>query len=178
MVIILIGPSGCGKTTVGLLLAKKLAWNFYDADNFHSPQNVEKMRSGIPLSDRDREPWLLDLASQIENWNQSGANSILACSALKSEYRKMLWVDQKTVFTVYLKGDISLLADRMQKRTGHYMKFDLLQSQVNTFEEPEDGFTVHIDQTPEQIVENIISLFSFNLKVTIRSRTEGVKASA
>ncbi len=158
MVIIVIGPSGCGKTTVGRLLAETLEWDFYDADDFHSQENVDKMRSGIPLTDQDRKPWLLGLSDQIKGWNQNNGNAILACSALKASYRTLLGVDQKEVLTVYLKGDFDLLAKRLGARQGHYMNPSLLQSQLDTFEAPQDGWTVSIDQVPQQIVEKIISM--------------------
>ena len=157
MVIVVIGPSGCGKTTVGKLLAKKLQWNFYDADDFHSNENVEKMRQGIPLTDKDREPWLLGLAEQIKEWNHNPGNAILACSALKQSYRHMLGVDQMSVITVHLHGEFNLLAKRLNARQGHYMNPDLLQSQLDTFETPCEGITINIDQTPEKMVDEIIN---------------------
>ncbi|MCG8338552.1 MAG: gluconokinase [Proteobacteria bacterium] len=162
MVIVIIGPSGCGKTTVGKLLATKLEWNFYDADDFHSSQNVEKMRQGIPLTDKDREPWLLGLAEQIEGWNHDPGNAVLACSALKKSYRHMLGVDQISVITVHLHGEFDLLAKRLNARQGHYMNPDLLQSQIDTFETPQGGITISIDQTPEQMVEEIVDKLKAN----------------
>jgi gluconokinase len=154
MVIILMGPSGCGKTTVGRELHSLLQWDYHDADDYHSLENVEKMRNGIPLTDKDRGPWLERLAGEIRKWNSDGGNAILACSALKGIYRGILGVDQKSVITVYLKGDFDLLNERLQKRKGHYMGPNLLQSQLNTLEEPMDGLVFNIRMTPFEIARN------------------------
>ncbi len=155
MVIIVIGPSGCGKTTVGKILANQLGWSFYDADDFHSKENVEKMRQGTPLTDKDREPWLQGLANEIKQWNHNPGNAVLACSALKASYRQSLGVNQATVVTVYLHGEFDLLSNRLKARQGHYMNPNLLQSQIDTFEAPQNGITVSIDQSPEKMVEEI-----------------------
>lgn len=93
MIIILMGVSGSGKTTIGKLLANSLDWEFSDADAFHSLENVEKMRCGIPLTEADRIPWLQDLQTAIQNWLQENKNMVLACSALKQSYRQFLVVD-------------------------------------------------------------------------------------
>ena len=156
MVIVLIGPMGCGKTTVGQILAKKLGWQFYDADDFHPEANKRKMGEGIPLDDSDRLPWL-EILHQVIQKHLSDENSmILACSALKKKYRRALGIDQNQVFSVFLKGSFSLLQDRIADRSHEYMKKDLLQSQIETLEEPETGLTVEISGTPEQISQAII----------------------
>ena len=160
MVIILMGTCGCGKTTIGEALNKKLGWNFYDADNYHSQVNVEKMAKGIPLTDDDRKPWLEGLSIEIKKWNTNEGNAILACSALKQIYRKILGVDQKEVVTVFLKGDYDLLSERMQSRKGHYMNPKLLDSQLETLEAPLEGLTVNIDKDPGQITDEIIDKLS------------------
>ena len=160
MVIILMGPSGCGKTTIGERLNKKLGWNFYDADDYHSKENVEKMSQGFPLTDEDRKPWLEGIAVEIKSWNSNQGNALLACSALKKSYRKLLGVDQKEVLTVFLKGEKNLLSERMQSRKGHYMNPNLLRSQLETLEEPEDGITVSIDPSPDRIADTIITVLN------------------
>ncbi|TVR28953.1 MAG: gluconokinase, partial [Balneolaceae bacterium] len=145
MIIILMGVSGCGKTTVGKRLADKLDLPFYDADDFHPIKNVEKMKSGEPLTDADRHPWLATLAWEIEKWNQ-GDGAVLACSALKKSYRDILnpgTSDQ--VQFVYLKGSEEVILNRMQQREGHYMPAELLRSQFEALEEPEDALTVSIE---------------------------------
>ena len=156
MVIILMGVSGCGKTTVGKRLSQKVGLPFYDADDFHPPENVEKMKSGQPLNDDDRQPWLEILSDRISEWNRSGG-AILACSALKRSYRTILQSKSKDVQFVYLKGDRDLILDRMKKRIGHYMPPKLLDSQFNALEEPENAITVSSEPSPEEVVERIVS---------------------
>ncbi len=152
-----MGVSGCGKTSIGKLLAEKLDVPFYDGDDFHPASNVEKMRSGEPLNDQDRYPWLVALASQISKMNKQGGG-VLACSALKQTYREILEeaAGAKVAF-VYLKGGRELIAERLSDREGHYMPAELLDSQFKDLEEPEDSVTVLINQTPEEIVEEIMS---------------------
>jgi carbohydrate kinase (thermoresistant glucokinase family) len=162
MVLILMGPMGCGKTTIGRLLAEKLGWSFYDGDDFHSNQNVEKMRAGIALTDEDRKIWLEMLRSKIQRWLERGQNTVLACSALKHTYRDTLGVNQNTVRTVYLKGSYELLQKRIEGRRHPYMDKNLLRSQLNTLEEPKDGLSVDISANPETIVNTIVNQVMLN----------------
>jgi len=162
MVLILMGPMGCGKTTIGRLLAEKLGWSFYDGDDFHPNQNVEKMRAGIALTDEDRKIWLEMLRSKIQRWLERGQNTVLACSALKHTYRDTLGVNQNTVRTVYLKGSYELLQKRIEGRRHPYMDKNLLRSQLNTLEEPKDGLSVDISANPETIVNTIINQVMLN----------------
>jgi carbohydrate kinase (thermoresistant glucokinase family) len=157
MVLILIGPMGCGKTTIGKMLAEKLGWSFYDGDDFHPQENVEKMRVGLPLTDEDRKTWLENLHEHIQLWLMEDRNAILACSALKQAYRDTLGVDRDTVKTVYLKGSYDLLRKRIEEREHPYMNKDLLRSQVEAMEEPKGGLTVDISQTPKIVVETIVN---------------------
>jgi len=157
MIIVIIGPMGCGKSTVGVMLADRLNWTFADADDFHPPENVGKMRQGIPLDDDDRFGWLTSLRAHMEEQMQRGHNLILACSALKQSYRKMLGIDQKRIISVYLKGSAELLRQRIAGRSHQYMNESLLQSQLQTMEEPRGGLIVSIDQTPEKICSEIIN---------------------
>ncbi len=156
MVIVLIGPMGCGKTTVGVTLAQKLGWQFYDADDFHPEANKRKMGEGIPLDDSDRKPWLDILHEIIQKYLSEESSMILACSALKKKYRRALGIDQEQVFSVFLKGSFSLLQERIADRSHEYMAKGLLQSQLATLEVPETGLTVDISGTPEQISQAII----------------------
>lgn len=155
MVIVLMGVTGSGKTTVGKMLASELGWEFYDADDFHPEANVEKMRSGIPLTDDDRMPWLGALADLIEDAHEKERNFVLACSALKHRYRKILRHDLKPVRFVYLKGTADLIRDRLESRKGHYMNPTLLSSQFNALEEPKDAVYVDISPEPPHIVSTI-----------------------
>jgi len=156
MVIIVMGVSGCGKTTVGKRLSKKTGLPFFDADDFHPSENVRKMKSGQPLNDDDRHPWLENLSAKISEWNRSGG-AILACSALKKTYREILSSGEGETEFVYLKGSKSVIFDRMKKRDGHYMPPELLDSQFETLEEPEEALTVSINQSPEIIVHEIVN---------------------
>lgn len=162
MVLVLMGPMGCGKTAIGKMLAKKLGWPFYDADDFHPKENVEKMRAGIALTDEDRKLWLEKLRANIQRWLKHRQSTILACSALKQAYRDILGVNQSTVRTVYLKGSYELLRKRLEERQHPYMDKNLLRSQLDTLEEPKDGLTVDISATPEIIVGTIIKSLKLN----------------
>ncbi|MBP1695775.1 MAG: gluconate kinase, family [Deltaproteobacteria bacterium] len=162
MVLILMGPMGCGKTTIGKMLAEKLGWSFYDGDDFHPKENVEKMRAGIALTDEDRKLWLETLHANVQYWLRDKQNSILACSALKQAYRELLGVNQNTVKTVYLKGSYELLRARIEERQHPYMDKNLLRSQLDTLEEPKDGLTVDISATPEIVVSAIIDHLNLN----------------
>lgn len=155
MVIILMGVSGSGKTTIGQLLAQRLGWTFYDGDDFHPPANVEKMRQGIPLTDADRDSWLTSLAQLIDSLLQNDRSAVLACSALKQNYRTRLQRRAEDVRFVYLKGDYDLIRQRLTNRHGHFMPADLLASQFATLEEPQGVLTIDTSQSPEVIVTAI-----------------------
>jgi gluconokinase len=152
MVVILMGVSGSGKTTIGRKLADELGWSFYEGDDFHSSASIAKMSQGIPLTDEDRRPWLASLSALISNAMERGENAVLACSALKMAYRQALRGDHSEVVFVYLKADPRLIAERLERRAGHYAKRNLLPSQLATLEEPEDAVTVDASGTPGEIV--------------------------
>jgi len=156
MIYIVMGVSGCGKSTVGSLLAKRLSIPFYDADDFHLAENIEKMSNGIPLTDDDRSPWLNLLAKQIIEWEKTGG-AVLACSALKQSYRDILCSTTKQVVQfIYLKGDQEVLSSRLRNRESHYMPESLLQSQLATLEEPKEGVTVSITHSLEDVLSEIL----------------------
>jgi carbohydrate kinase (thermoresistant glucokinase family) len=156
LILVVMGPMGCGKTTVGRLLAARLGWSFIDADDLHPKENVEKMRAGIALSDGDRYPWLERLRGEMQDHLRRNQCLVVACSALKKPYRDILGVDQASIVTVYLKGSPQLLSRRVMMREHAYMSRDLLQSQLDTLEEPEDGLWVDIAPPPEEIVQTIV----------------------
>ncbi len=157
MIAIVFGVSGAGKTTIGRLLAQELGWHFYEADDFHSQANINKMRRGIPLTDEDRSPWLESLRRLIKRSLEAGQNAVLACSALKRAYREQLHVSDELKF-VFLCGDYALIEKQLRKRRGHFMNPELLRSQFADLEEPkpdEDVITLELGRTPEEIVEEI-----------------------
>jgi gluconokinase len=159
MVVIVMGVTGAGKTTVGRLLAAELSWQFADADAFHSPENVEKMRAGRPLDDADREPWLEALRRATEGWLAAGQDTVLACSALKRAYRDRLRVSPDVRF-VYLQGSSEQIERRLAERHGHFATQDLLRSQFESLEEPgadEGAIVVSVTQPAEEAAREAAS---------------------
>lgn len=154
MIVIVMGVTGSGKTTVGRLLAGKLGWQFADADDFHPRRNVEKMQSGIPLTDEDRRPWLQALRAEIEKWIAAGGNVVLACSALKRIYRQQLAAGPEVKF-VYLKGNVDLITERLRSRHEHFADEHILAGQFADLEEPNEAATVDISSTPDEIAAAI-----------------------
>jgi gluconokinase len=157
VILIVFGVSGAGKTTIGKLLAEQFGWRFYEADDFHPRFNIEKIRSGRPLTDEDRWPWLERLREQITRSVAAKENAVLACSALKRAYRERLRVSDDVKF-VFLRGDYPLIEDQLRRRRGHFMNPDLLRSQFTDLEEPgsdEDALTIELGRTPQEIVEEI-----------------------
>ena len=152
-----MGPAGSGKTTVGKLLAAQLSWEFADADNFHSPANIEKMSRGIPLTDEDRIPWLRSIREAMLQWQAQGKSAVIACSALKRSYRDLLGIrpNANDIRLVYLKGSYDLLLERLHSRKGHYMKEQMLASQLADLEEPTDALAIDVAKSPQQIVSEI-----------------------
>jgi gluconokinase len=154
MVIVLMGPSGSGKTTIGAKLAAALAWRFVDADDFHPPANREKLALGIPLDDADRWPWLTALRREILALLDAGTDAVIACSALKESYRRILHADDSVVL-VELDVPPSVLAERLAHRAGHFASPTLLPSQLSTLEPPTDTLTVDASGTPDEVVAEI-----------------------
>ncbi len=146
-----MGVSGAGKTTVGRLLAKELDWKFYDADDFHSAANKDKMSRGIALTDADRADWLASLRGLLNQNIEASQSVVLACSALKQEYRDILRVNEEVRF-VYLHGSYQQIEARMKERNAHYMKPEMLASQFAILEEPNNALRMDISKTPKEIV--------------------------
>lgn len=155
LVVLLMGVAGSGKTTVGLQLAKELGWSFRDADDFHPPENVAKMSAGMPLDDADRAPWLAAIRKYIMDALARGESAVVTCSALKKVYRDAAIPDRGRVKLVHLAGDFEVILRRMQARTDHFMKPQMLESQFATLEAPSDALTVDITRSPGEIVAEI-----------------------
>jgi gluconokinase len=153
---ILMGVSGCGKTSVGKALAEHLGWDFYDADDFHPPENIAKMADGIPLTDSDRAPWLASLHDLISSSLTQNRPGVLSCSALKERYRQQLMEGNEAVQLVYLMGGYDLIWSRMSARKEHYMKPHMLQSQFDALEEPTNALTVDIAHSVDEILKLIL----------------------
>lgn len=154
LIVVVMGVTGAGKTTVGSLLAQQLGWEFMDADNFHPESNLAKMRRGIPLSDDDRRPWLELLRAEIARRDEAQLSLVLACSALKEEYRRILVAGPSVKF-VYLNGDAQQIAQRLRARRGHFADEQILAGQFADLEEPDDAIRVDVGGTPEKIVMEI-----------------------
>jgi gluconokinase len=160
IVIVVMGVSGCGKTTVAAALAERLGWRFAEADEFHSPANVAKMRSAVPLTDEDRRPWLAAIAEWIDVARASETPSVVTCSALKRRYRDVIIGSRPDVALVYLQGDYETIAHRLAERSHHYMPASLLQSQFDALEEPtadENAIVAPIARSPEEIAADVLA---------------------
>jgi carbohydrate kinase (thermoresistant glucokinase family) len=159
-VMIVMGVSGSGKSTIGAILARRLHWEFEDADWLHPASNVDKMHNGIPLTDEDRQPWLEAVAAWIDKTRRSGGHAVVACSALKRRYRIILIGDRTDVRLVYLKGDEELIARRIATRHEHFMPRSLLHSQFEALEEPgpdEAAIIASVEPEPREVATRILS---------------------
>ncbi|MGE0221655.1 MAG: gluconokinase [Acetobacteraceae bacterium] len=135
-ILVVMGVSGSGKTTIAAGIARRLGWELVEGDAFHPPANVGKMRSGTPLIDEDRWPWLRAIAAEIDRRRDADESAVVACSALKRAYRRILIGDRADVHLVYLEGSKDLIGQRMAARRGHFMPPALLDSQFAALEEP------------------------------------------
>ena len=157
--LIVMGVAGSGKTTIAQALAGRIGWAFKDGDLFHPASNVEKMRSGHPLTDEDRWPWLRSIADEIDRTREARGRIIIACSALKRGYRDILIGNRRGVQLIYLKGSRDLIRQRLQARRGHFMPPELLDSQFATLEEPtpdERAIAADVSSTVDAIVDDIV----------------------
>ena len=166
IVVVLMGVAGSGKSTVGTLLAEQLGCSYFDADEFHAPEAIAKMRSGVPLDDRDRLPWLARIAQKIEALVADDESGVIGCSALKRGYRDILFgrdvgngVPRERVALVFLRGSYDLIRGRMAARQGHFMPASLLESQFAQLEEPradEQPIKADIALAPDAIAATIL----------------------
>lgn len=150
-----MGVSGSGKSTIGILLSEKLGIPFFDGDDFHPPANVQKMAGGEPLNDDDRMGWLQRLNELAIEHRTKGA--VIACSALKQSYRDLLArALEKEVNWIFLEGSYREILQRLKGRKNHFMPKELLQSQFDTLELPQEAIVVSITKSPEEILEEIL----------------------
>jgi gluconokinase len=152
MIVVVMGVSGAGKTTLGRRIAERLGCEFIDADDYHPPQNVQKMTAGVPLEDDDRWPWLERLNALLRERADAGRDAVLACSALKEAYRAKLRAGIDDFRLVYLKGSLEQLRARVSERRHRYMPASLLESQLAALEPPGDAITVDASDSPEASV--------------------------
>jgi gluconokinase len=156
MVIILMGAAGAGKTTVGRRLSEELRWDFLDGDALHSPESIDKMGRGIPLTDEDRRPWLQALRKSIIEWIEQGTDAVLACSLLTTAHRAAVLTGYEAhVKIVYLEATRPLLRERLSARTGHFAGVGLLDSQLAILEKPATALVLDASRTPRELVQTI-----------------------
>jgi len=168
--LVVMGVSGSGKTTVATEVARRLGWEFTEGDDHHPAANVEKMRAGIPLDDEDRWPWLRELAAWIGRHEEEGRSCVLTCSALKRSYRDLLRDGHPSVWFAHVSGSQELIAERVQKRQGHYMPPSLVPSQFATLEpldDDEPGRVVPAMGSPEQAVDELLADLARDRGVTL-----------
>jgi carbohydrate kinase (thermoresistant glucokinase family) len=156
MIVLVMGVAGAGKTTIGAALARRLSSRFIDADDYHPPQSIAKMKAGIPLNDADRRPWLEGLNQELRTSDRISQDAVIACSALKQSYRERLAQDIRDFRIVYLHGSPELIRTRMATRTHRYMPATLLDSQFAELEPPSDAISIDVAATPEDCVAAIV----------------------
>jgi gluconokinase len=160
MILIVAGVAGCGKTTVGKLIASKLGWEFADGDDFHSAANIAKMRSGTPLTDSDRFPWLAAIGRWMDAEIAAGKSAVVACSGLNRRYRETLLAGRPDVRIAFLAVSRDEAFTRLHTRHGHFMGESMVASQFAELEPPapdEATLVVPSDQPPERLAELIIN---------------------
>ena len=159
-----MGVSGSGKSTVARMLADRLGWTMAEGDSLHPPENVDKMRRGVPLTDADRWPWLDRIGALIKGWAAEERSGVVTCSALKRVYRARLLAARPDLRFVYLKGSEALIAQRLAERHHEFMPASLLRSQFDTLEEPGPGEPVTVIDaggSPEAEVEAIVKALGY-----------------
>jgi len=159
MIVMLAGVSGSGKSVVGTVLAARLGWAYEDTDALHSPADIAKMRSGVPLTDADRWPWLATVADWMDQRITAGESAVIACSVLKRSYRDYLYRGRPALRIVILKADPDTLAARLASRHGHFFPPELLRSQLATLEMPGDDeptLVVATVQSPAETADEIL----------------------
>jgi gluconokinase len=158
--VILMGVAGSGKTAVGKGIAARLNWLFLDADDFHPAANIEKMKHGIPLNDQDRIPWLRALRDELRRLLAEGRSVILACSALKESYRKLLSDDVAPMSFVLLDVDQETIRERLQHRSAHFFPKELMNSQFAALEKPKDAIIIDARKSLDEVTDRVVQAVS------------------
>ena len=153
LAVFVMGVTGSGKSTFGTALGEAWGWPYHDADDYHPPANVKKMRAGTPLTDADREPWLKALHEAAAQAVRADEGIIIGCSALKVSYRQVLRGDLECVVFLWLDVPREVLQRRMDTRRGHFMPASLLASQIATLERPKHAIRLDGDQPVNALVE-------------------------
>jgi gluconokinase len=155
VIVVLMGPAGAGKTTVGKALANALAWAFVDADTLHPDANVEKIRSGHPLTEADRQPWLARTREAIVSLTRDRTHAVMACSALRERHRLFLAAEIPSLRWVFLHADRDLLEKRLRERAGHFAGREILDSQLRDLEPPRHELTLPAQLPVDALVDTI-----------------------
>ena len=157
--VVVMGVSGCGKSTVAAALRDRFGFDMLEGDDLHPRANVEKMRSGTPLSDGDREPWLRAVGAWMARREREGRDTVVSCSALKRGYRDLLR-GEADVWFLHLDGAAALVGERLRARRGHFMPASLLASQFDALEPlaaDEDGATIAVEGSVEEVVGRAVA---------------------
>jgi gluconokinase len=157
--VVVMGVSGSGKTTIARELVHRLGWEYAEGDDFHPAANVEKMRTGTPLDDDDRWPWLRSLAAWIGERAASGTSVVVTCSALKRSYRDLLRQNNPSVWFAHVTVGADVIQSRLSERRGHYMPASLLTSQLAALEplqQDEPGLAIPGDGSPADVVNRVL----------------------
>ena len=152
----LVGPAGSGKSTIGKKIKKKFRFQFFDADNFHSQSNINKMKKGIKLRYKDRLPWLIRINNSLKKYNNLDTKNIIACSALKKSYRNILSKDLDRVYFLYLKCKKIELIRRIHSRK-HFFHLNLINDQIFNFESSSDLININANKNIREVIKNVIS---------------------
>ena len=153
--VVVMGVSGTGKSSVGAGIAARLGWDFVEGDDLHPAANVAKMTAGEPLNDADRWPWLRAVAGAVGEHEAAGRSLVITCSALKGEYRDLVREGHPSVWFAHVDTSESVLAERLRRRTGHYMPGSLLRSQLDTLEPLTDDEPGHRYDGEGSIAETV-----------------------
>ena len=158
--LVVMGTAGAGKTRVGEALAAALDVRFVEGDAFHPASNVAQMAAGVPLTDANREDWLILLAAELRNARERDEGVVITCSALKQRYRDVLRSGDDSIRFIMLHGEAALLRERLIARSGHFMPASLLDSQLATLELPtpdEGAWLFDVRQSPDELVAAILA---------------------